>query len=645
MIPFWILIAASGIVILICSWGMARALSQPISRVLSLVSILPLTVAVGWIVIADQKLNAHAWFAIILWSLAAVELIYLHLPHLFANRKRWMTLATCAVVSAVLLSVAVHAHWMKFVHPIWMVVMTVLWCASWRWMSTDRRQTPPKETDTSARIVWLVIIGITILWGSWLRFSTLDAFVLQGDEYFHANTAVGYLKTGEYVQWNVLTDEPLPQKPYTRAWMYTWQVAQSVSLFGDDEWAVRLPAFIWGVLMMILAPLIVYRWTRSWGVAFVATAAIAFDPTLIWLSTFSRMYTMVCVTVLLGMAAFWEAVHPQHATRKKPHADRTRWLWYVLSLALIGLSIYIHEVVFLLLGCFYLYLVYAAIHYRSIQWYRTAAGMTTVFLVAGAVVQYLNPLVATHFITLRRIPNEIYLDYPVHQFILPLLAYLCIVCAVLYRHITTAYRPILLWLVAMTAPILIYFTYFGDRYAAKKYAAFMLIGIWVLLGIAWQRWISEYVQRKPVQYIVSALLFTWLFLPLALPGVSESFFFKVNRSDKSYVELDIHDYGSTYALLEAQSLPGDAWILMGTKYQYMNRTDTVLYSTSEQKRMTLDELTVIMEKHPHGWVVLSRPKLGLLPEEYVEYVRTEMRLHPEYKQYNFWVYEWGSAPK
>ena len=94
---------------------------------------------------------------------------------------------------------------------------------------------------------------------------------------------------------------------YTRAWPQSYLIAASVAVFGQSEWAMRLPSAICGVLLVWLVWVFGRRFLDvGWNLALTATAALL--PGLVEDAQVARMYVfmMACLTCY-GIFIFrWE---------------------------------------------------------------------------------------------------------------------------------------------------------------------------------------------------------------------------------------------------------------------------------------------------------------------------------------------------
>ncbi|MEM6392436.1 MAG: glycosyltransferase family 39 protein [Planctomycetota bacterium] len=119
------------------------------------------------------------------------------------------------------------------------------------------------------------------------------------DEYYHLLAARGVL-AGEGL---AIGDSGY----YPRAAMYTYAVAGSMAVFGDSEWAGRLPSVLCGIGIVLLLGL--WAWRQAGPRAGWATGLIAAGlPVMIQLSTICRFYTMHVLLVLIAAWAVYRVL-------------------------------------------------------------------------------------------------------------------------------------------------------------------------------------------------------------------------------------------------------------------------------------------------------------------------------------------------
>lgn len=179
------------------------------------------------------------------------------------------------------------------------------------------RTTAPLERDQLAhRIMLLVILGV----GTWLRFWGLGNVGLHGDEETMGMAAMSIVREGT---------SSLPSGMfYPRGMTELYLMAGSVKLFGESEWAFRLPSALCGVLTIYWSWLAGRRFLRPyWNLAFAT--AVALLPAMIVYSQTARMYIFLLAAVAACMVCVfaWE------------RSGRTVWLLGGVAALVIGIEL------------------------------------------------------------------------------------------------------------------------------------------------------------------------------------------------------------------------------------------------------------------------------------------------------------------
>jgi hypothetical protein len=179
------------------------------------------------------------------------------------------------------------------------------------------RITAPLERDLLAhRIMLLVIVGV----GTWVRLWGLGNVGMHGDEETMAMAVMGIVHEGAPI---------LPSGMfYPRGLTQLLLMAGSVQLFGESEWAFRLPSVLCGVLTIYWAWLAGRRFLRPyWNLAFAT--AVALLPSMIVYSQTARMYIFLLAAVAGCMVCVfaWE------------RSGRIRWLLGGVLALVVGIEL------------------------------------------------------------------------------------------------------------------------------------------------------------------------------------------------------------------------------------------------------------------------------------------------------------------
>lgn len=153
------------------------------------------------------------------------------------------------------------------------------------------------DSDYSKNAFLLFVAIITL--GLILRLWGLGGFSLRGDEEIMALASLGILESGSPVMPSGLY--------YPRALGQLYLIAISMKIFGNSEWAVRLPSVLVGVSGLAAAYFLGRRFLSSgWNLLFVLILAV--NPWMIELSQTARMYIFFSSSLMLFavMVLHWE---------------------------------------------------------------------------------------------------------------------------------------------------------------------------------------------------------------------------------------------------------------------------------------------------------------------------------------------------
>jgi Dolichyl-phosphate-mannose-protein mannosyltransferase len=178
--------------------------------------------------------------------------------------------------------------------------------------------TRPEERDRLAHRIGLFVL---IACGAVLRFWGLGDVGLHGDEETMAMATMGIVEQGAPI---------LPSGMfYPRGLTELYLMALSVGLFGESEWAFRLPSALCGVALIGLMYLAGRRFLRpEWNLALAAT--VAFLPDIVIYSQTARMYIFVLAAIAACMTCIfaWE------------RTERVGWLIAAIGALIIGIELH-----------------------------------------------------------------------------------------------------------------------------------------------------------------------------------------------------------------------------------------------------------------------------------------------------------------
>lgn len=183
--------------------------------------------------------------------------------------------------------------------------------------------------DLGSTVTVLSVLGIVLL-AAGVRIPNLGEFGLRIDEPKHLKTALGYLRTGEYVKWDFVRKEP--GDAYSRAFLHTKSIALSFRIFGENLGTARLVSFLWGLLLFV--PL--------WGLATILQLRnyerillffwVALSPYFMSLSRWMRFYSAFTTLLLAALVCLYWFLHD----------GRTRKAYWYGGLGMVCLILALH---------------------------------------------------------------------------------------------------------------------------------------------------------------------------------------------------------------------------------------------------------------------------------------------------------------
>lgn len=483
------------------------------------------------------------------------------------------------------------------------------------------------------KFVTIILVIILISIGSWLRLADLGEQNFQNDEFFHLETAQGYLETGDFVMWDFIKEEPAGE--YIRAFPYTWLVAQSFKIFGISEWAGRLPSVFFGILLLPLLYLITLKITKSRLISLLVLVLLVFDNSLIWSSRVCRMYSMLVFFSTFSTYLIYLGFE------QRLKFKYYNYLLLAIGLALLGFSYLIHEVALIIGLGFTVYLLINSIYYLFINKeytiknkYHILSGLFLITLIGGLLFNFfVHPLTTNEFFTLRDAPNWIYLEYPFNQLQWFELGWLFLILGGL---IWKRWDKMKLYYLSLGIPVILFFVFIAQRYPAKKYVILIVPFLLIFYVDGIYHVFRKLFFKKKYFYIVLIYAFIVIGPLFSWPGIEASFFMQTARADETHH----HDFRSAYAYVEQNYRAGEPLLVLRAHSYYFSRSDLNMIGLGSYKSFTLNELKEYHQDFASGWVIWPKYKDYHLSKEFEQYCDKKMEYIEDLEQTNMVVYRW-----
>lgn len=524
-----------------------------------------------------------------------------------------------------------------------------------------------KEYFVKNRVA-VILIGILILAG-FLRFYNLGEKSFSADEFLGVNTAYGYLQTGEWRRWDFNWERPFEdnvyfktffdfdfwgdgEDTYTRAWVYNWQVAQSLRFLPDSqEWSYRTVGVLWGILAVFIIYWVTLRFTKNKVIALLAAFLLAFSLDGIEFSRRMRMYIVFMpVFLLLAYAAF-----NFFESRKLP---RQKWLKFLNEktklnfiyfplLSFLGLlSMHLHLLTanFVFVALVY-FLVLAAVEWKKTRSFYNHYFFYSALAIFMAIVFFIqgNALTASlnwqkHFSYL----NNSFFDYA-NWFLAG--ALLLLGAFYLIKEKTKAGIFIFL----NYAVILFLAVFLWDRNVGAQYLFF--IKPFQIILIATGIWrVADFLRENAKAYSRETYLAA-MGIILALL-INFGYFFQEENAYRQTSRSENPDYKKVFGYVLNHRNTGDVLITRAFRNFYWQGAGIEVYSMGGEraeegeKKITLNRLKEIIAANSSGWIVYSDNDENFISKEAQKYMDKNLtKINNLQVRGPISVYHWGENKK
>ncbi len=484
----------------------------------------------------------------------------------------------------------------------------------------------------------ILILALTVLAG-WVRFANLGAVSLYNDEFYQFETAVGQLRLGEWVRYDYYHDAA--GKGYDRAKLFIWQIVASIGLFGETEAAGRLPAALWGTLLIPVVVILLLKVLKHEWIAYGTGAVLLFDDLSIGLSRYVRMYSMLMVLVVLLVVCIYLLFEASQW--------KQRLVYGIGSVVILALSLHIFkELTLAIVGAIGCYALIRAIAYSITRhasdkpWlFLWCIGAAFTALAIGLTIFGYNviPLDAA---IIRTNPHWSYLTDLFTSWRVPALAasFALIGLGLSFKQ----FRSFLGMAATVSLVVLMYFAFFSHRWDAQRYISIVVpwVSLLAVVGLVatiqflysllpkpvWLRWFL----LIPLVYLVGP----WIALP-GIPG--NDLTHKTALADFSTTELGYADMETAYRYVVDHVRPGEVVLMQGPRFYYWPDPHTPVYLMGGYKSLTFAEFKALAARGTSGgWVVFNDTHQRHLADKIKDYMTKRFEYAAELSDTNVVVY-------
>lgn len=484
-------------------------------------------------------------------------------------------------------------------------------------------------------------MGMILLSALLVRLPNLWGYGLRQDAFQHYEAAIGYLKTGTFVQWDFLKSEP--GREYPRAWLYTWQVAQVFKHWGVSIGNGRVVSLVWG--MLIFAPL--YGLTRKLrmdeGETLLLMMWVALSPHFITISRWIRMYTMFDVLFLvLALSLFcWLNV----SVRRPGEVV----LWGGTTVGLGILSFHIHELTMTLLPSVAVWMGWEWLYHRQnhedLCWSRLFPWLIAAALSGVALLFLWKPGVMAH--NLRTSFHPFYVLYLFQETLGFSIGGMTLALALIYCRKTRFER----FLVCVVYVPILFFVFFTNRYPMYRYLSHLILIASPLFIIALKRFFADMEIDRIVVPVAGCVLIA---VVLALPAEDlPSKLRYIRAGNMGYLHFPGTENGRHEAvirrvgpLLKEGDYVGFYYWKHSTYYlAQFGRPGVTVERYPREDFLTVEDLRRIERHHDRVWIIYREWMLRDLPPETERYLERHYRRVLPRKRYHMNVFLRSSGPE
>jgi 4-amino-4-deoxy-L-arabinose transferase-like glycosyltransferase len=488
---------------------------------------------------------------------------------------------------------------------------------------------------------YLLTVLLLTAWGFVLRIYALGDQSLWNDEASSISAAMAML------------DHGIPLLPsgevYSRAILNTGMIALSLNLFGDTEFAARLPSVLFGTLTIPLVFIFARKVTND-KAALIAAAATAFLMIEIGWSRQARMYQEFQFFYILSLYLFYRYTQTE---RKRDLVFATFATICAIMSHRFGLSLIL------------IFMIYTLVHNTgnirgifSWEFLLSRKAIISILCVAAVLA-----LLEGGLGVISSLWDEIGFDFNLHFYLkylitaIPVILVLAVVGAiVLLRRDRRA--PLFLTL-SVIVPLYLLSFHFGMR--GDRYVYFLLPNVFILFSFA-VIWLSELLPQfrgKNVPTLLSAVMI------LGVVAYSSTFVF-VPQSYYYHFDTSIQqpDFKGAYAFVEENRTEDnvviDAWPVVGVFYLSASPDYCLISKYVDDSRgdelqekftgipyiQDVGVLEDIVEDNETGWLVVDSYGWEMLSDETIAFITGNLTRYPggsfEGERGDVMVYGWES---
>lgn len=501
-----------------------------------------------------------------------------------------------------------------------------------------------KITKKSAFLA--AFIGIMLL-GSFLRLYKLGEVSFTADEFLGVNATYGYLKTGEWKRWDFNSGSVADDKPYahtvfdlsssdaaedgqyTRAWMYNWQVAQTLKFLSyKTESSFRVISALWGILGIVAIYYVAKYFTGEVFVGLISAFLYAVNMSAIIFDRKLRMYAMFFVVYLIFSYLLYKFLESKKFSKnifiqKMMSLTGLNWA-YFLPVVILGLvSFHLH---LLAANIVFVAIIYFIVNSVAISRKSTISNRYSAFLailaaifIAGLI--FLPKLVMPFLNGFRPENHYSYIIKVLEDYNNWMLA-IALIFFGAYFMIKKDFKKGIFVAASFFVPLFLAI-FFWNRNAGDQYIFFIksfeiiLIasGVYFIINF-----FKDSMQGKKKVLLVALIAFAML-----VPNYG--YFFQDNNTYHKNSNSEDPNYRKVFGYFLKNKKEGDVLVTRWFRNYYFSgsNVDVVTFggerSSKEERKITAERLMSIQNEHLCGWFIWSESDDDYITADAKEYAR------------------------
>lgn len=513
---------------------------------------------------------------------------------------------------------------------------------------------------------WAILIAILVL-AAILRFYNLGEKSFSADEFLGVNASYGYMQLGEWKRWDFNLEKPLEdnayfktffdldfwqggETTYTRAWIYNWQVAQSLKFLPDSqEWSYRAVSMIWGILSVLIIYWVAFKFTKNRAIGIIAALLLALSIDGIEFSRKMRMYAMFMpVFLFFTYVAFnffeseikskWEALN------KFNEKIGLNFIFLIPVLVLGILSMHLHllaaNFVFIALAYFIAMGIVEYVKNKKIANHYIVYSLVAIF--GGVILNLKNNFLLN---SLSWENHFSYVDKSFADYSNILVAILLVIIGS-YSLIKSAKQKegiflLVSYLVIFLGAIFLWNRNSGEQYIffAKPFQIILIAaGIWA---------VANFLKTNLKNYNQKVYFLTIIFLIVAT--INWGYFYANENTYIQTADSPSPNYRNIFGFVVSQKSKNDVLITRNFRNFYWQGAKMPVFSLGgeraedSEKEITLEKLAEIIKNNPSGWIVYSDNDEVFISKEAQNYIENNLKKINNIKVRGpISVYYWGN---